>query len=51
VRFGTRIRTALLMSALHGITAQVLHGRLYVSRAKARDFVANSCKMLFKGLR
>ena len=45
------IRTALFMSALQGITAQILHGRLYVSRAKARDFVASTCKMLFKGLR
>jgi AcrR family transcriptional regulator len=45
------VRTALFMSALQGITAQILHGRLYVSRAKARDFVANTCKMLFKGLR
>jgi AcrR family transcriptional regulator len=45
------VRTALFMSALQGITTQILHGRLYVSRAKARDFVANTCKMLFKGLR
>ncbi|MGB8754005.1 MAG: hypothetical protein WCD26_00115, partial [Pseudolabrys sp.] len=45
------VRTALFMSALQGITAQILHGRLYVSRAKARDFVASTCKMLFKGLR
>jgi AcrR family transcriptional regulator len=45
------VRTALFMSALQGITAQILHGRLYVSRAKARDFVANTCKMLFEGLR
>ena len=45
------VRTALFVSALQGITAQILHGRLYVSRAKARDFVANTCKMLFKGLR
>jgi len=45
------VRTALFMSALQGIAAQILHGRLHVSRAKARDFVANTCKMLFKGLR
>ena len=45
------VRTALFMSALQGITAQILHGRLYVSRVKARDFVANTCKMLFEGLR
>jgi AcrR family transcriptional regulator len=45
------VRTALFMSALQGITAQILHGRLYVSRAKAKDFVANTCKMLFEGLR
>jgi len=45
------VRTALFMSALQGVTTQILHGRLHVARAKARDFIANTCKMLFKGLR
>jgi AcrR family transcriptional regulator len=46
-----RVRTALFVSALQGFTTQILHGRLRVSRAKARDFVAETCKMFFRGLR
>ncbi len=46
-----RVRTALFLSALQGITTQILHGRLHVSRAKAKEFVAQTCRMLFKGLR
>jgi hypothetical protein len=46
-----RVRTALFVSALQGVTTQILHGRLHVSRAKARDFVAQTCRLLFKGLR
>jgi AcrR family transcriptional regulator len=46
-----RIRTAVFVSALQGITTQILHGRLHVSREKARDFVAHASQMLFKGLR
>jgi AcrR family transcriptional regulator len=46
-----RVRTALFVSALQGVTAQILHGRLHVSRAKAKDFVTQTCRMLFKGLR
>jgi len=46
-----RVRTALFVSALQGVTTQILHGRLHVSRAKARDFVAQTCCMLFEGLR
>ena len=46
-----RVRAALFLSALQGVTTQILHGRLHVSRGKARDFVANTCTMLFKGLR
>jgi hypothetical protein len=42
---------ALFLSALQGITIQILHGRLHVSRAKAKEFVAQTCRMLFKGLR
>jgi AcrR family transcriptional regulator len=46
-----RVRTALFVSALQGVTTQILHGRLRVSRAKARDFVADACRRLFEGLR
>jgi AcrR family transcriptional regulator len=46
-----RVRTALFLSALQGVTTQILHGRLHVSRAKAKEFVAQTCRMLFKGLR
>lgn len=45
-----RIRTALFMSALQGVTTQILHGRLHVSRAKAKDFIADTCRRLFEGL-
>jgi AcrR family transcriptional regulator len=46
-----RIRTALFMSALQGVITQVLHGRLHVSRAKAKEFIADTCYRLFQGLR
>jgi len=46
-----RLRTALFASALQGVTTQILHRRLHVSAVEARDFVADACKMLFKGLR
>jgi len=46
-----RVRTALFVSALQGVTTQILHRRLHVSRAKANDFVAQTCRMLFKGFR
>jgi hypothetical protein len=46
-----RIRTALFMSALQGVTTQVLHGRLRVSRAKAKDFITDTSRRLFEGLR
>ena len=46
-----RLRTALFISALQGVTAQILHGRLQVPRAKAKDFVAQTCRMLYKGFR
>jgi AcrR family transcriptional regulator len=45
------VRSALFLSALQGITTQILHRRLHVSRAKMKDFVARACRMLFKGLR
>jgi len=45
------VRAALFVSALQGVATQILHGRLRVSRTKANDFVAQTCRMLFKGLR
>ncbi len=45
------VRTALFVSALQGVATQILHGRLHVSRTKAKDFVEQTCRMLFKGLR
>ena len=46
-----RVRTAVFMSALQGVTTQILHGRLHVSRAKAKSFIADVCRRLFEGLR
>lgn len=46
-----RARTALFVSALQGVTTQILHRRLHVSRAEAKDFVAQTCRMLYKGFR
>jgi AcrR family transcriptional regulator len=46
-----RVRAAVFLSALQGVTTQILHRRLHVSHAKAKDFVAQICRMLFKGLR
>ena len=46
-----RLRTALFISALQGVTTQILHGRLHVTRANAKEFVAQICRMLYKGLR
>ena len=46
-----RVRAALFVSALQGVTTQILYRKLHVSRAKANDFVAQTCRMFFKGLR
>lgn len=46
-----RVRAALFISALQGVTTQILHGRLRVSRARAKDFIADTCHRLFEGLR
>jgi AcrR family transcriptional regulator len=46
-----RLRTALFASALQGVTTQILHQRLRVSAREAKDFVADACGMLFRGLR
>jgi len=45
------VRTAIFVSALQGVTTQILHRRLHVSRANEKDFVADICKKLFQGLR
>lgn len=46
-----RVRVAPFVSALQGVTTQILYRRPHGSRAKANDFVAQTCRMLFKGLR
>ena len=46
-----RIRTAMFVSALQGVTTQILHRRLHVSRANAKDFVSDICRRLFEGFR
>ena len=46
-----RVRAAVFISALQGVTTQILHGRLRVSRVKAKDFIADTCRRLFEGLR
>jgi len=46
-----RLRTALFTAALQGVTTQILHRRLHVSAREAKSFIADACKMLFKGLR
>jgi len=46
-----RVSTALFISALQGVVTQILHGRLHVPRAKAKAFIADTCKRLFEGLR
>jgi AcrR family transcriptional regulator len=45
------LRAALYIAALQGITAQIQHRRLRVTREKAAGFVADICRMLIKGLR
>jgi AcrR family transcriptional regulator len=43
-------RTALFVAALQGVVTQILHKRLKVAPAKARTFLADTCKRLIKGL-
>lgn len=45
------VRAAVFISALQGVTTQILHGRLRVSRVKAKGLVADTCRRLFEGLR
>ena len=44
-------RTAVFVAALQGVVTQILHKRLKVAPPKAKAFIADSCKMLIKGLR
>jgi hypothetical protein len=44
-------RTAVFVSALQGVITQILHGRLRVPPAKAKELVADVCRMLIKGTR
>jgi hypothetical protein len=44
-------RTAVFVAALQGVVTQILHKRLKVTPPKARAFIADTCKMLIKGLR
>ena len=46
-----RIRTALFVSALQGVTTQILHRRMRVTRTKAKSFIAETCRRLFEGFR
>ena len=44
-------RTAIFVAALQGIVTQILHKRLKVAPAEgARRFIADTCRMLIKGI-
>jgi AcrR family transcriptional regulator len=43
-------RTAVFVAALQGVVTQMLHHRLHVAPTKARTFVADTCRMLIKGM-
>jgi AcrR family transcriptional regulator len=43
-------RTAVYVAALQGIVTQILHRRLRVAPTKARAFIADTCRMLIKGM-
>src|SRR6266581_8964250 len=44
-------RTAIFVAALQGIITQILHKRLKVAPPKAKAFIADTCRMLIKGIR
>jgi AcrR family transcriptional regulator len=46
-----RARAALYVSALQGVSMQILHKRLRLSARRAPAEMANICRMLVKGLR
>ena len=43
-------RTAIFVAALQGIVTQILHRRLKVAPPKAKAFIAETCRMLIKGV-
>ena len=43
-------RTAIFVAALQGIVTQILHKRFKVAPPKAKALIADSCRMLIKGL-
>ncbi|MBW8854938.1 MAG: TetR/AcrR family transcriptional regulator [Bradyrhizobium sp.] len=43
-------RTAIFVAALQGIVTQILHKRLKVAPPKTRAFIADTCRMLIKGV-
>jgi AcrR family transcriptional regulator len=44
-------RTAIYVAALQGVVAQILHHRLKVAPPKAKAFIADTARMLIKGIR
>jgi AcrR family transcriptional regulator len=43
-------RTAVFVASLQGIVTQILHRRMKVAPTKAKAFIADSCRMLIKGV-
>jgi AcrR family transcriptional regulator len=43
-------RAGVYLSAMHGVTAQYLHGRLRFAPARASEWIGDVCTMLIKGL-
>lgn len=43
-------RTAIFVAALQGVVTQILHHRLKVAPPKQKAFIADTCRMLIKGV-
>ena len=43
-------RTAVFVASLQGVITQILHHRLKVAPPKQKAFIADTCRMLIKGL-
>jgi len=43
-------RTAVFVASLQGIVTQILHHRMKVAPARQKAFIADTCRMLIKGL-
>jgi hypothetical protein len=43
-------RTAVFVAALQGIVTQILHKRFKVAPSAAKAFIADTCRMLIKGV-